>query len=516
MGANRTKDSKLDPILCTILLILILGLSAALRFFNLGTESYWIDEMCTVIEAQQSIHQLIMSGRLDQPLAYYLPLHFWVQIFGTTEPSMRSFSALAGIGSIVLVYLIGRKLSGEGVGLLSAFLMAISGFQIYYSQESRYYSFFELATLLSFLFLIPALMSKRTIHFALYGVASGLMVYSHAYGIFILAAQNLFFLLQGSKYRNVIRTWLICQALVLLAIVPSFYPLFFGGGGLVEGGILSYAQLPTPSLWDPLRSVYRFVLSPRRDRSWEIVLANYAAAGTFFMAATWIYAVRQGKSNWAAAAKGWVGNLREIPDVASKLLLLSCWLLCPILLPFIISIAIVPIYLDRYTISAAPALYLLLALGIFSIRRAVPLMISIGVMVILVVPSLRHYYVTDIKEQWKEAAVYVEENSGKDEVIVFAPNDEGIKIQQRSFNWYYRGFLRGCGLDSNLSDPVAIWEALMKCISGHNRFWVIIRGPNETGGRFHSFFLDPNQTNMHLLKGRQFVGISVYLVEFRK
>jgi uncharacterized membrane protein len=499
-----------------VLVGLILLLGIGLRFYDLGAESYWIDEMSTVIEAKQSIHQLITSGRLDQPPAYYLPFHLWVQIFGTAEVSTRSFSALIGIGSVVLIYLVGRELFGKSVGLLSAFLMAISGFQIYYSQIARFYSFFEFTALLSFLFFILALRSKRILHFALYGAASILMVYSHPFGVFILAAQDLFFILQGKKYRNVITPWLICQALVLLAYVPYFYPLIFGESSVKEAINFQMGGRSAPGLWDPLHSVYRFILPARRVYGQEIILTSYAAAGSLLVAGTWIYAIRQGKINLVSTARGWDANLQEVPDVTSKLLLVSCWLVCPILLPFIISKTIIPIYKDYYTISAAPAVYLLLALGIFNARKVVPVMISLGVLVILIAPSLGHYYLTDMNEQWKEAAMYVEKNSGPNEVIVFAPN-ENIGIQQRAFNWYYQGTLQGCGLGVNLPDP-AVWKALMQCISGHEHFWVIIRGTSEDTphNRYTSFFLNPDQTAMHLIQEHHFVGIAVYLFELTK
>ncbi len=213
-----------------LLLGLILLIGAALRFHNLGAKSYWIDEMCTVIEGQQSPQQLFVSGRLDQPPAYYLPFHLWVQLFGTAEVSTRSFSSLFGIGSIVLIYLVGRELFGKPVGLLSAFLMAISEFQLQFSQEARFYSFFEFMTLLSFLFFILALRSKKKLYFVLYGFASIIMVFGHTYGVFILVAQNLFFFMQATKNRNAIAGWIICQAAIGLALVIlSFSPPFWSG-----------------------------------------------------------------------------------------------------------------------------------------------------------------------------------------------------------------------------------------------------------------------------------------------
>jgi hypothetical protein len=176
-------------------------------------------------------------------------------------------------------------------------------------------------------------------------------------------------------------------------------------------------------------------------------------------------------------------------------------------------------YLDRYTISAAPALYLLLALGIFSIRKIMPVIISLGVLIVMIAPSLGYYYATDLHEQWKEAAAYVDENSGPDEVIVFAPN-QGIGIEQKTFNWYYHDSLQGCGLGNELIDSIAILEAIKQCVSGYDRFWVIIRDrPDESSSssyRYTSFFLNPDQTDMHLIKEHHFVKVSVYLFELTK
>src|SRR5574337_1788878 len=82
------------------LLVFILILGTGLRVYNLGKEGYWGDEIYTILEGKQSIPQLLSSGRLDQPPAFYIPFHFWIQAFGTAEASTRSFSVLTGIGSL--------------------------------------------------------------------------------------------------------------------------------------------------------------------------------------------------------------------------------------------------------------------------------------------------------------------------------------------------------------------------------------------------------------------------------
>ena len=496
----------------------ILLLGTILRLYNLGAESYWSDEIATMLEAQQSIPDLLTTGRLDQPPAYYLLIHFWIRFFGTAEVSLRSLSALAGIGSIILIYEVGKKLFGKEIGLLGAFFLTISDFQIYYAQEARNYSLFEFSALLSFLLFIIALRNKKRIHFFIYAAVSVFMVYTNAYGVCVLAAQNLFFVFQSKKYRSEILIWFTCQALILVSIIPYYSPLIFGGSN-VENVILSNVTGEPPATVSfLLRSVYRFILPPRRYFGLEMevgnsLLAVYAIGGVFFVAGTYIHAIRQGKDNWVVALQGVVDDLPKIPEMNSNLFMVGLWFLCPILIPFVISMIISPIYSHKYVISAAPAFYLLLALGIYGVRRAVPLQISLGVLLILAVPGLSYYYAADVKDQWREAAAYVEENAGPDDVIVIAPN-YGVGIQQEAFNFYYQGTLPSCGLGPDELTDVEVWKDLERCVSGHDRFWAIVRyTPDLPYSRFRSFFLNPNQSTMRLIDEQRFYQISVYLFE---
>jgi len=494
----------------------IVFLGFVLRIYDLGSESYWIDEMSTVIEGQQSIHQLLTSGRLDQPPAYYFPFHWWLQTFGTSEISTRSFSVLAGVGSIILLYWIGKELFGKEVGLLSALLMAVSDFQIFFSQEARFYSFFEFAALFSFVFFVLLLKEKKITYFVLYIFASVVMIYSHSYGIFIIAAQNLVIVLQGKKYKDVLIAWFAWQLVIFLMLVPYFFPLLFGNRG-IEGAVsLNIGGNPTPSLLDPLRAIYRFFLPARRERSWTTIAINYGIAGAFLLIATWFYAMKRGKDFMVIAVRNVGLAIREIPYMQSKFFLLSCWLLCPIVLPFILSFQFSSAYAERYTISAAPALYLMLALGIFSVRKVVPIIIVLGMLAIIMIPGLYYYYATPVNEQWRDAAIYLDNNARRGDVVVFAPN-MGIGIQQKTFAWYDQNSLQSCGLGTEIVGRDAISNALQQCVSTYDRFWLVI--PNyqsESVDRYRSFFFDQELTRMDVIEKRQFFGISIYLFQVAK
>lgn len=497
----------------TIWLSLVLLAAIVSRVFDLARESYWVDEIYTLFEGQQSIHQLLTSGRLDQPPAYYLPFHFWLQIFGTTEVSARSFSVLASLGSIILLYVVGRELFGNEVGLLGSLLMTVSSYQLFYAQEARFYAFYELTVVLSFLFLILALRHNKIVHFVLYGMASVAMIYSHTYGLFVLAAQNLFFLLQARKYRNSLRNWVICEALICLAVLPYVIPLVLGGDNVSTAIDYQFAKTyAVPSLLEPIRTVYRFIVAARDDRNWDAILATSVLAGVVLLAGTGLYAFRVGRREWVTAAKSWPGSLQEAPDLRGKLLLLSSWLLCPIMLPFIISLAVIPVYADKYMIGAAPAAYLLLAFGVSSLRKMIPWVASLGALAIVILPGLQYYYLQPTHQQWREAAAFVQERSGPADMIVFAGGtDDGI--EQKSFYWYYKGPHQTCALSNTLIGFSAKTDGLLKCVGGYDRFWVVIRNstaPPNTKDSFQYFFLNTHRPLLQTIQAHQFVDISVY------
>lgn len=489
-----------------VLLSLIIILGAALRFYDLGVQSYWNDEFATLIAAQQGVEQNLDLGQWARPPAYYLIAHFWLEFFGTSETATRFLSALFGIASVPLIFLVARELFGKRIGLLSAFLMAVSEFQIYYSQETRFYSLFGLMTLLSFFLFIRALTSGRKFHFVLYVVATILLFYSHAFGVFVLAAQNLYFFLRWKRLRRDRLAWFVCQTLILLAIAPALIAIlwnFMRMRGLTAGKV----SITDSPLLTTLHSVYWFIFPLRRERTWSIIGVNYIGGAIFLIIGILGFARWKGKEIWLASLKGLGGAFRTLSSTGNELLLVGCWLVCPIVLTMVLSPLYGPMY-ERYIISAAPAFYLLLALGISTIRRVVPELVSIGLLTILIAPGLQNYYMSAVKEQWREAAAYVAENTEMNDVIVFAPDQEGL--EQKAFYWYYKGDMPGCDVNLSLKDDAEIADGVSECTSGHERFWLIIRH-FSAGDRFKDFYLNHKPEGTHLLGEREFLYIDVFL-----
>ena len=155
-------------------------------------------------------------------------------------------------------------------------------------------------------------------------------------------------------------------------------------------------------------------------------------------------------------------------------------------------------YVERYTIAASPAWYLLLALLLARLRGIVPLAVTLAALLTLIVPGLVHYYAVDVKEQWREVAAHLAGEGRPGDVIVLAPEDQGWHL--RALEWYYDGALPRCAIDVDLEGP-EIAAALHACAAAP-------RGPGSSCGdrghccSFEDVLLDDAQVRLRLAPGR--------------
>jgi mannosyltransferase len=131
----------LQSLVSTSLLVTILLLAAFLRLYRLDAQSFWNDEGNSARLSERTVDLIVEGTASDiHPPGYYLLLHYWRAIFGHSEFALRAPSAVAGVALVLFTYLLGRRLFGPAVGLMAAFLGAISPFAVYYSQEARMYA----------------------------------------------------------------------------------------------------------------------------------------------------------------------------------------------------------------------------------------------------------------------------------------------------------------------------------------------------------------------------------------
>jgi len=127
-------------------LIFITTLAALLRFYHLAWNSLWLDEVVTWVISKASLVDIFLymvRGEYNPPLFYWVE-HFTMPVFGVSEAALRLMPALFGILTLVPTYYLGKRIGGEVTGILSALMLSVSVFAIYYSQEARGYTLFML------------------------------------------------------------------------------------------------------------------------------------------------------------------------------------------------------------------------------------------------------------------------------------------------------------------------------------------------------------------------------------
>jgi mannosyltransferase len=280
------------------------ALGAVLRFATLGVQAYHHDEIVTASRVLRVGlgHAMDAVGFSESaPPLYYALAWFWTQATGTSEWGLRSLSALAGVATIPVVYLIGRELRGRSTGLLAAALVAVNPMLLWYSQEARAYSLLALFCSLSLLFTVRAVRDGERRDFRAWGVFSALALATHYFAVFPLLAEVLLLLRRRGR-AALSGLWIIGLAAALLAPL-AYHQMSYGhaewigkfslGHRIAEtgitfvvgetGDIIGRAEQPGPALVPLALVIVAFVLLALRGnwnerRSASIPLAVGATA----------------------------------------------------------------------------------------------------------------------------------------------------------------------------------------------------------------------------------------------
>jgi len=171
-------------------LAVVVVAGAGLRLLA-ATRGFFADELFTyVIADRDSLGGVIDGVRTTEntpPLYYVLA---WLSLNGTGIPELvRLPSLVAGVATIPVAALLGRRLWGPTAGIAAAVLIALTPFEIFYSSEARSYAPAAFAVLTSTLLLLEALERPRRLFWIGFVVSAAAAVWFHYIAVFPLAAQ---------------------------------------------------------------------------------------------------------------------------------------------------------------------------------------------------------------------------------------------------------------------------------------------------------------------------------------
>jgi mannosyltransferase len=262
-------------------------LAAGLRFATLGVQSYHHDEIVTAVRVLHGSFGDAMNAvnySESAPPLYYALAWLWSQATGTGEFGLRAVSALAGVATVPVAYLIGEELRGRRAGISAAALVAVNPMLLWYSQEARAYALFALLTAISALYFVRSLERGRRSDLIGWGITSALALATHYFAFFPIAIEALWLLRRRGR-ASLSGLWIVVLAGLLLAPLvihqasighaewigehALFHRLWVTGATFMvgeTGEIIARPDTPLPALFPFLLVLVALLLVARRGQ----------------------------------------------------------------------------------------------------------------------------------------------------------------------------------------------------------------------------------------------------------
>ncbi|MFZ1688730.1 MAG: glycosyltransferase family 39 protein [Flavobacteriales bacterium] len=313
-------------------LITLVSLNAVLKFSWLGVNELSGDEPFTVFWAQQHAGDLFSMLRDENnPPLYFFLMKWWSACTPFEVPWLRVPSALFSVLAVWPLFLLARRHLDLWAAATACLLFTLCNEHYVYAHEVRAYS---LLTLLAIMGMWQAhRIAQRSPRAVLwFTLANTLLVYTHFMGWAAIGIQ-LLCLVVVQDWRPALRSWLKSVALSMVLFLPYGFIFLQRVGASVSKG----TWLTAPAWDEPYSMLWRWSNAPVITVAFICVIAI---------------------ALWRMRLK------------STALRIGLVWALAPLIALFVVSF-VVPLYLDRYLIWAAPGFALLVAasLSVMAVNR---------------------------------------------------------------------------------------------------------------------------------------------------
>ena len=325
-----------------LIITVLLMIAFALWTSSLDTLELWGDELYTKVVTARPLPEMLHIALIDavHPPLYYLLIHAWQKVAGSSAFALRFPSVLAMLLGLASLARSAREINGARAGWLALLIAVSNPFLFWYAREMRMYAQLFALTAAALLLLILALKGRRSAWFAL-AVTTALLLNTHYFGFFALLPPFAF-LAAERRWRRKLPHWMIAQIAGGLTFLPWLSawlnrdPKYIGAG------------------WIPQLRAIDFLLTPRTfffsgTESWPVLLVLGGLGGGLGFVITFL---QPDKHRWRPLlALGW--------GVPWALIAAISW-------------TVLPVYVDRYLIILLPGLLVWIAWAAI-VRRVITL-----------------------------------------------------------------------------------------------------------------------------------------------
>jgi mannosyltransferase len=375
----------------------IIVLASFLRFYQIGRLSFWNDEIFQFQVATNSFKNIFSA---DPYMSLFtLFIHLLINIFpNRSETFFRSISAIFSIASIPVVFLLGRKFGVNrkqsiAIGLTAAFLVTINAFHIQYAQEFRSYSLVFLLTSISTFLLIKAVEQPDNSHYLVwYTITNVAAAYCHLFATVIIVSQIItmpFLFSAGKKYHFFLKRIVFIGITMFFLILPIVIIAYKNGASNV-----SWIVKPT------FKNIVSLSIEVAGNQGMSLLVYYLSVLVVGLFVYIKFLFQKDIILNWKFT------------------LIVNC-LFLPVIMVYLVSRIITPIFVDRYLLLIMPYAAILAAVGITAIvtsgwKKPIDRIATsiVGIIVAVEFVSLSiagiHNYFGDYqKEDWRKISQFM-------------------------------------------------------------------------------------------------------------
>jgi len=487
-----------------LLLAAIVAVAAALRFYRIGAQSYWTDEILSLgassAPAGVSFWDKILYN-VHGPL-HALIIHVLRNV-SLSEGFLRAPSALAGTVSVILLYKWLVMLGRRDIAPYGALLFAVSPFSLYYSQELRYYSLMTMFVIIALMVYERYLEEPSYRRGAVLGLALTAASLSHFSALFLAAGLFVHLLVTGKLKGRHLASGILAALVLVVLISPWIYReiMFLRGIHVVQ-----ISELPvderlrgalTLNIWSYPYALYAFSAGYSFGPSLRELHEVYSAMG--LLGAYWREMVLVGLLFGGLSAAGLWKAGKD-----GRLQLFLSVILTTVVLTTAAAAFNIKVFNIRYMMASFPVYLAVIAYGLPAAR--LPRFLLVAAVCAVMLGSSWNYHMNPAyaRDDIRNAVSVIREGELAGDMLL-SINSHGV------IEHYYEGMNPVLELNPEWLGLEATEERVERCFSEHERIWYL---------RCRHWDTDPEDLLLATLGARasvagrwRFPGVELFLFE---
>jgi mannosyltransferase len=472
-----------------ILPILIL-IASFISFKYLGNESLRLDESQSIWQVNRPFGDILQVVASDVHLPLYnIILYGWRSLVGVDITNNRHISLIFFLLGIVAMYLLTKLISNnKNIAVFTSVLFTISPYMNWYANELRMYSLLVLVTIVSHYFFLRIYfgLGRSWLNWLFYLPISIIGIYTHYFYFLLLISQLVFYILFWFKFpKNSFRNFVIVASTIILSFVPWIWLVLSLGNAKNQSPLLI-----KPSSIDFFNIYSQHIFGFQGDYVNSLIL-----------------------SFWPILGLASLLLLKKKNILKPEFVYLGLATLVPILISFIVSYSLRPIFLSRYLSICVPSMFVIISYVIFSYNNVLSKFVRVLILDLMLLGLFMQInsFATPVKENYREAINYIINSTQKDDIVAIS-----APFTVFTFDYYYNG--------SNQLVTIPYWDRksvitafnkqametqVNSYVSNHNKIYLLLSYDQGYEKDIKQYF-DDNFLRLESLTYSQKLNLYVY------